>query len=155
MSIDAGLSIVVSFLCFAWIFAKKVYPLLTSALDEHIDSVKKQILDAERMKDEASRALKLAYVKRQEVGDAIEEYRRLSEERMNQLKKENKEYIEQLRERYEASLKTRLEAEFAKQKGELLDKLADTVIQKLSEQVQKADCKVSSVITDEDLKKLM
>ncbi|MCR5224853.1 MAG: ATP synthase F0 subunit B [Alphaproteobacteria bacterium] len=155
MNIDAGLSIVVSFLCFAWIFAKKVYPLLTKALDEHIDSVKKQILDAEKMKEEASRALKIAYVKRQEVAGAIEENRKLSEARIAQLKKENKEYIEQLRARYESSLKASLEAEFAKQKGELLDKLADLVIQKLSEQVKQADCKVSTIVTEDDLKKLM
>lgn len=155
MNIDAGLSIVVSFLCFAWIFAKKVYPLLTNALDEHIDSVKQKILDAERAKEDASLALKVAYVKNQEVADVIEENRKQSEERIRRLREENAKYIAELRERYEASLKARLEAEFAKQKGELLDQLADLVVKKLSEKVQSADCKVSTIVTKEDLQKLI
>ena len=155
MNIDAGISIVVSFLCFAWIFAKKVYPLLTSALDEHIDSVKQKILDAERMKEEASNALKVAYVKNQELADVIEENRKMSEERIRHLKEENAKYIAELRERYEASLKARLEAEFAQQKSALLDELADLVVEKLSEKVQSADCKISTVVTKEDLQKLV
>ncbi len=155
MSIDAGFSIVISFLCFAWIFAKKVYPLLTKALDDHIDAVKQKILDAERAKEDASRALKVAYVKNQEVADVVEENRRQSEERIKHLKEENEKYIAELRARYEASLKARLEAEFTKQKSALLEQLADLVVEKLSEKVQGSNCKVSTTVTKKDLQKLV
>lgn len=155
MTVDAGVSIVISFACFAYLFAKKVYPLLTGALDDHISSVKQKIWDAEKLYDEATKSLESAINKKNEVDAAIKAERQLSEERIAKIKAEHAEYIKTLHEKYKASLEARFEAELARQKEAIVNKLAENVISKLltnSGQLQKSG---NLQLKSEDLKKLL
>jgi F0F1-type ATP synthase membrane subunit b/b' len=155
MSLDPGISIVVSFIGFFWIFIKKIYPLATKTIDEHIELVKNQISEAESLKNNASLALKEAYARKNEAVELIEKNRRESNEKIKRLRQENEEYLKTLRERFESSLKNQLEAELARQKELLMEKLSDQLIKKLKEKVESDDCDVSSVFSREDLKKLL
>ena len=155
MNIDAGLSIVVSFIGFSWIFAKKIYPILTKKLDDHIESVKNKIQEAEDLKNEAYASLKSAYVQKDDTEELIKMNRLKSEEKIKRLQEENEKLLKMLRERHEASLKVQLEAEFAKQKSHLIEKLSDLVIKKLSEKVSDVDCKTITNIDKNDLNKLL
>ena len=117
MSIDPSVSIVISFLGFCWIFAKKVYPMLTQKLDEHIEAVKQQIAEAEKLREDAAAALKKAQEKEEEIEKIITANRLKSEEKIIRLREENERLLKILRERHEISLKTQLEAEVVKQKN--------------------------------------
>ena len=154
MSIEPEVSIVVSFLCFAWIFAKKVYPAVVKQLDDHIDAVKEKIHEAERLKDEANAALKNAYVRKDDIEKIIEENRKNSEEKIARLREENEILLQTLRKRYEDSLKNQLEAAFVKQKNELIEKLSDLLIEKLTEKIKNSPTN-DVMISKDELKKLL
>lgn len=155
MNIDPGISIVISFVGFGLIFAKKIYPILTKKLDDHIESVKNKIQEAENLKDEAYASLKNAYIQKDDTEELIRINRLKSEEKIRRLQEENEKLLQMLRERHEASLKLQLEAEFAKQKNHLIEKLSDLIIEKLSERVTDENCKVVTNIDKEDLSKLL
>lgn len=155
ISIDPSISIVISFLGFCWIFAKKLYPLVTKKLDEHIETVKKEIENAERLKDEATLSLKAAREKEHEIDKIIEENRLKSEEKIKKLKEENKKLLQMLRERHEISLKTQLEAEFVKQKNQLIDRLSTLILEKIYEKIEGTDYKFVTTLKKEDLSKLL
>ncbi len=154
MSIEPELSIVVSFLCFAWIFAKKVYPAVVKQLDDHIDSVKAKIHEAERLKDEANSALKNAYVKKRDIETIIQENQKKSEEKIARLREENEILLQTLRKRYEDTLKSQLEADFMKQKNELIKRLSDLLIEKLTEKIKSSPTN-DVTISREELEKLL
>ena len=135
MSIDPSLSILISFLGFCWIFAKKVYPMVTRKLDEHIEAVKQQIAEAEKLREEAAIALENAKKKENEIENIITENRIKSEEKIKRLREENERLLKMLRERHEISLKTQLEAEFVKQKNQLIDRLTNLILEKISEKI--------------------
>jgi len=155
MNIDPGLSVVISFIGFSWIFVKKIYPILTKRLDDHIESVKNKIQEAEDFKNEAYASLKNAYIKKDDTEELIKMNRLKSEEKIKRLQEENEKLLKMLRERHEASLKVQLEAEFAKQKSHLIEKLSDLVIKRLSERVVNANCKIVTNIEKNDLNKLL
>ncbi len=155
MSIDPGLSIVVSFIGFSWLFVKKIYPILTKKLDDHIESVKNKIQEAENLKNEAYTSLKSAYVQKDDTEEVIRTNRLKSEEKIKRLQRENEKLLQALRERHEASLKLQLEAELAKQKSRLIERLSDLIIEKLSDRVTDADCKVLTNIDKNELSKLL
>ncbi len=155
MSIDPSFSIVISFLGFCWIFAKKVYPMLTQKLDEHIEAVKQQIAEAEKLREDAAAALKKAQEKEGEIEEIITANRLKSEEKIRRLREENERLLKMLRERHEISLKTQLEAEVVKQKNQLIDRLADLILKKISERIEETDYKFSISLKKEDLNKLL
>lgn len=155
MNIDPSVSIVISFLGFALIFAKKVYPMIIKKLDDHIDSVKQKIAEAEKLKDEARTALKNAYIRKDDIEKIVEENRKKSEERIENLRRENDALLQTLKQRYEDSLKTQLEAAFLKQKNILIDKLSDLLIEKLTEKMKNSKIESDTVITKEELQKLL
>ncbi len=155
MNIDPSLSIVISFFGFCWIFAKKIYPVIISKIDEHIKSVKSQIDEAEKLKDEANIALKNAYAQKDDIERLIKENRKKSEEKIEKLKKENERLLQILRERHESSLKNQLEAELAKQKNNLIDKILDLLIEKLTERLADKNCDINVEIDKRDLSKLI
>ena len=135
MNIDAGFSIVISFVSFGVIFIKKVYPVITKKLDAHITDVKSKINEAESMRNEAALILKKAYEKKDSINKIIEENQKISQKRFEKLQIENEIYIKQLQERYKASMQNQLDAELAKQKKQLIDKLSDLFFEKLSNEV--------------------
>jgi F0F1-type ATP synthase membrane subunit b/b' len=155
MAISAEFSIVLSFAGFCWIFWKKVYPFLTKTLDEHIELVKKKINEAESLKEKASAALKMAYAKKVDIDNIIEENCKISLKKINKLSEENEKYLKSLRERHEASLKARLEAELAKQKDQIIEKLSEVIMQRLSEKTHDSNCKTPLSISKKDLKRLI
>ena len=155
MSIDPSVSIVISFLGFCWIFAKKVYPMLTQKLDEHIEAVKQQIAEAEKLREDAAAALKKAQEKEEEIEKIITANRLKSEEKIIRLREENERLLKILRERHEISLKTQLEAEVVKQKNQLIDRLADLILKRISEKIEETDYKFSISLKKEDLNKLL
>jgi F0F1-type ATP synthase membrane subunit b/b' len=155
MSIDPSVSIVISFLGFCWIFAKKVYPMLTQKLDEHIEAVKQQIAEAEKLREDAAAALKKAQEKEGEIEKIIIANRLKSEEKIRRLHDENERLLKILRERHEISLKTQLEAEVVKQKNQLIDRLADLILKRISEKIEETDYKFSISLKKEDLNKLL
>ncbi|MDR0632429.1 MAG: hypothetical protein LBF54_04320 [Holosporaceae bacterium] len=154
MLIDPNISIVVSFLGFVWIFAKKIYPQVTKTLDDHIESVKNKIYEAEILKDEASLSLKKAHGKKNDTAEIIRKNREASREKIRRLRLENEQYLKSLREKLETSMKIQLETELARQKDLLMEKLSEKIIEKLSEQLSSNDCEVSINFTKEDLQKL-
>jgi F0F1-type ATP synthase membrane subunit b/b' len=154
MTIDPGISILISFIGFVYIFMKKVYPLLTSALDEHIESVKGKIKEAELLKEEALLMLKNANVKKQDIAKIIRENKEASDERIARLRKENEDYLRDLREKFEILLKNQLEAELSKQKDLLIGRLSEQIIAKLSEKAAAAESDIQIDFSNEDLKKL-
>jgi F0F1-type ATP synthase membrane subunit b/b' len=155
VTITPGVSIVLSFVGFVWIFMKKARKFMIEALDEHINLVKNKINNAELLEKEASLALKEAYVKKNEIIELIEKSRRESEEKIRQLHLENEQYISTLREKFDTSLKNQMEAELAKQKKLLLSQLSDQITKKLTEQINSANCNVSIDFTKDDLQKLI
>jgi F0F1-type ATP synthase membrane subunit b/b' len=155
MTLDPELSVVVSFIGFSWIFVKKIYPLVTKALDAHIEAVKSKILEAESLKDEASAALEKARTEKNALKNVIEENRLISEKKIKRLRMEHEESLKLLRKHHEALLKTQLEAELAKQKDQLVKKLSILIKEKLLEKVVSADYRSSVSVTQEDLKRLL
>ena len=155
MSIDPSFSVAVSFVGFCWIFFKKVYPVITQKLDEHIESVKQKILEAENLKDDACSVLKNAYRKKDDIEKIIEENRKKSEEKIERLRQENEEELQNLRKRYEDAVKAQAEAAFVKQKSLLIEKLSDLIIERLTEKIKNSGSETDIMITKEDLKKLM
>jgi F0F1-type ATP synthase membrane subunit b/b' len=155
MTIDPGLSLVISFLGFAWIFIKKIYPLAVKILDEHIEAVKEKIAEAEREREAASLFLKEARVKKGDVAELIENNKKASWARVEKLRQEHEEHLKILFERLESSLKAQLEAEMVKQKDLLLEKISDEIIKKVTERINAAPHDVHSDFLKEDLRKLI
>jgi F0F1-type ATP synthase membrane subunit b/b' len=134
---------------------KKAYAFVIAIVDEHIDSVKSKINNAELLEREASLALKEAYVRKNDVRELIEKNRKESEEKIRRLYQENEQYLKTLRERFDASLQAQLEAELSRQKNLLMTKLSDQIIKKLMEQIDSADCSISTNFKKDDLRKLI
>ncbi len=147
----AELSIVVSFTCFLILFFKKAYPFVVDGIDSYIAEVRKKIDDAERLKSDAVSALAQAEKRRKETELEIEEYRKRSQARIEQLEQENKKYLELLEAKNAEALEKQLNVELAKQKQELINKLSDLVIAKLSDRIQKEQLSASINISQEDL----
>lgn len=148
----AELSILGSFLCFLVLFIKKVWPLLMNGLDSYIEKVRDQINSAEKLKEESTIALTRAGQISLNIQSEIESCKRKSEERIAQLEEENRLYIQSLREKAAQSLNAQLKAELAKQKEVLVDRLADLIVEKLSEKSEDLSGDVN--FSEEDLRKL-
>ncbi len=148
----AELSILISFLCFLAIIIKKVWPLVISSLDSHIEKVKIEISSAEDLREKSAAALARANQMSSKVQSKVEDCKKKSEEIIAQLKEENEQYLQKLREKSEKSLSAQLNAELSKQKEQLLDKLADLIVDRISEKVQGQVFDVN--FSEEDLKKL-
>lgn len=155
MSIDAGVSIVVSFGCFAWIFVKKVLPLVLSALDEYIDGIKNKLSSVEREKEEALDMVKKSQLKQQEIFKSIDAERARSRDRIQQLSVDNDRELVSLREQYQAALKTKVDAEVSKQRNAILNQLSDIIIDELSEKIRRSNCGSVPTISKNDLKRLI
>ncbi len=149
----AELSILGSFLCFVVLIAIKVWPLLMSGLDDHIEKVKKQIESAEQMKTESTVRLTKANQNSEDVQNEIEEYQRKSKERIAQLEEENQRYLQELREKMAVSLSAQLETELSRRRDILVDRLADLIIERLSDKMK--DQSDDVVFSEEDLRKLI
>lgn len=149
------LTVLISFLGFAWIFWKKIYPLLAKKLDEHIETVKKKISDAEVLRDEAYAALKQAQLKKIETEALIEAHKIKTEQKIKLLYEENAKLMRHTIERYETSMKTQLEAEIAKQKNQLIERLSNVLIEKLVERINDGSCSLDTRLEKKDLKKLL
>lgn len=149
----AELSVLGSFLCFLALIIKKVWPLLVSRLDEHIEKVKNQIDSAEKLRENSANALNQANQINLNIQNEVEGYKKRSKERIEQLEEENRRYIQNLKEKAALSLNAQLNAELAKQKDMLVDKLADLIAERLSEKVKDQSCE--AIFSKEDLKKLV
>lgn len=149
----AELSVLGSFLCFLALIIKKVWPLLVSRLDEHIEKVKNQIDFAEKLRENSANALNQANQVSLNIQDEVEGYKKRSKERIAQLEEENRRYIQNLKEKAALSLSAQLNAELSKQKDMLVDKLADLIAERLSEKVKDQSCE--AIFSKEDLKKLV
>lgn len=154
MSIDPGVSIVISFLGFGWIFMKKIYPVIVRNLDEHIESVKRKIADAEKVQMDAVAALEKSKEKRKELVKIIAANQLESEKKIKKLQKENEHLLEILRERHTNSLKSQLEAEFIKRRELLLDRLSELIVKRVSEKIE-ADCEFPISLDKKDLNKFL
>ncbi|MDR2267832.1 MAG: hypothetical protein LBD81_00075 [Holosporaceae bacterium] len=152
---DPEFTIVLSFIGFCWIFAKKIYPPLIGYLDDYIEEVKKQISDAKIYKDEASVALKRARVKETEVQTALAELRLKNEKKLNVLRKENEKMLQNMRKKYESSVASRLNAELAMQKNSLIEKVTDALVKKLKQEARSRTHHIEANIKKEDLEKLL
>ena len=148
----AELSILISFLCFLAIVIKKVWPVLMSGLDSHIENVKNQINSAEKLREESTAALVRADKISSNIQSEIEEYKKKSEERIAQLEEENRRYIQALKEKAAQSLEAQMNAELSRQKEILVDRLADLIAEKLSEKSKNLSGTVN--LSEEDLEKL-
>lgn len=155
MNIDAGVSIVVSFGCFAWIFVKKVFPPVVSALDEYIDGIKSKLSSVEREKEEALDMFKKSQHKQQEIFKSIDAEQVSSQNRIQQLNEDNDRDLVLLREQYQLALQTKVDAELSKQKNAILDQLSDVIVDKLSEKIRQNNHSSVPTISKNDLKKLM
>jgi F0F1-type ATP synthase membrane subunit b/b' len=155
MSISVEMTVVFSFIGFCFLFAKKIYPLITKGLDAHIDSVKNQIKEAEDLKAKASEALQLAYSRKDETIKIIQENERVTSEKIQRMYEENEQALNALRTRQEIALENQLKAEFQKQKEKLIDRIADLVVNKLTEKIESRECKIPTNFTKEDLRKLI
>lgn len=153
MAIDPNFSVFISFVGFLFIFLKKIYPFVTKKLDEHIKSVKDKIDETENMYKDTAQLLKGAYVKKDEIDVAIENYKLESAERLKRIEKENEMYITLLRERYEISLKKQIESELAKQKSILINKISDIIVEKISD--MPIDRASDTKLTKEDIERLL
>ena len=129
--------------------------MLTQKLDEHIEAVKQQIAEAEKLREDAAADLKKAQEKEGEIEEIITANRLKSEEKIRRLREENERLLKMLRERHEISLKTQLEAEVVKQKNQLIDRLADLILKKISGRIEETDYKFSISLKNEDLNKLL
>lgn len=148
----AELSVLGSFLIFSGLCIKKVWPLLAQSLDDHIEKVKNQINSAEKLREESAAALTRANLSSANIQSEVENYKKRSEERIAQLEKENLLYLQALREKATLSLNAQLSAELSKRKEILVNRLADLIIEKLSDKMGGCSDEVS--FSKEDLKRL-
>lgn len=155
MNINPEMTVLISFIGFGFLFWKKLYPLVTKGLDDHIDEVKKQIEEAEGMKNQASEALRQAYIHKDEVENFVKENQRATDEKMQRLYDDNERILRELREKQEAALEAQLRSEFVKQREQLLDKIADLVVNKLTEKIESGECKIPTNFAKDDLRKLI
>ena len=149
----AELSVLISFLCFLFLFAKKIYPVITGGLDSYIEKVREQINSAEKLREESEESLKKANEISENAQKELENYKKLSQEKILRLEEENKIYLEELRKKSEASMNVQLQSELSRQKKILTDKLADLICEKLSEKMKNLNENVE--FSKEDLKKLL
>jgi F0F1-type ATP synthase membrane subunit b/b' len=155
MTLDPSISLVVSFFGFVLVFVKKVYPLATVTLDEHIESVKRKIADAECQRTAANQTLAEATQKKNDVVEVITSHKKASADRLEKLRQENDEYLKTLSARLKASLKAQLEAETIKQRDLLLKKISQDLIAKIITHPHSSAIGAPSIYTNEDLQKLM
>ena len=149
----AELSILVSFLCFVFLFIRKIYPVITDELDSYIEKVREQISSAEKLQKESEAVLKNANELSKSTKKELENYKKLSQEKLLRLEEENKIYLEELRKKSEAAMNVQLQAELSRQKKILTDKLSDLICEKLSEKLKNQNEKIE--FSKEDLKKLL
>ncbi|MDR0555424.1 MAG: hypothetical protein LBG20_00190 [Holosporaceae bacterium] len=154
MQMDPGVSIVISFLGFSWLFWKRIYPQTTRMLDDHIEEVKNRINEAEWQSRAAQSILKKAQEKQKEMEESIDSCRKISQEKMKIMRRENDNYVMERREKVKLSLKNQLEAELEQQKEILLEQLSNQLIQKLSERIIQDSYVVLVDFSREDLQKL-
>ncbi|MDR2646059.1 MAG: hypothetical protein LBC04_02705 [Holosporaceae bacterium] len=155
MTLDPGISLVASFFGFVWIFAKKVYPLAAGILDEHIESVKRKIADAEQQRTAATEALTEATQKKNDIAEIIAIHKKASTDRLKKLRQENDEHLKALSTRLEASLKAQLEAEAFKQQDLLLEKISQDLVAKITTHPSSSAIGAPPAYANEDLQKLM
>lgn len=155
MVLSAEIAILIAFAGFALIFYVKVYPKIAAALDEYIESVKELISKAENMREGAFKALAEAEEKEREIEGLIEANRLKSEEKIERLREENQRQIKMLRERHEISLQNRIDAELVKQKGALIDRVSDLIIERVEKQIISGEREINMEIGEADLKKLL
>lgn len=155
MNIDPNISVVISFIGFSFIFAKKVYPFLTNVLDKHIENVKNKIKEAETLKEAASLSLTRAYTKKDDIDLLIEKNKLLVEARIERLKQEHEQYIRDMRDRYATSLKNQLETELEKQKKQLIEKISNMITEKLLSTINEKNLHLDFEISPDDLQKII
>ncbi|MBE6447558.1 MAG: hypothetical protein E7015_03715 [Alphaproteobacteria bacterium] len=150
----AEVSIVISFIGFLVLFAKKVYPLVVGGVDSYIAEVRSKIDEAERLKSEAEKALEEAERQKLKVASEIKMYQKKSRERIKELEQENEKYLKVLEMQSEASFDKFIQSEFARHKKELMGQLSDLVIQKLMERIEAEGLNGSLNVSSDDLKML-
>lgn len=155
MSIDANFSVFISFSIFAYIFAKKVYPLIINYLDDYINSVKLKIQQSENLKKDAYTNLKNAFSNRNSIKKVIIEKQKKSDERIANLQKENEIYLKALKVRHDSAFKTQLATEVAKQKNILIKELSDTIINEVKRKIISGESKFEINIDKTNLYKLL
>ena len=155
MHLDPETSVIISFLGFSLLFAKKIYPIVLRQIDGYINSVKQRIQRLESQKDEAYSLLKMAYVKRDDVDEIIKSNRIKSEEKIKRLHIENRGYLNFLKEKHELSYKKQLDAELVKQKNLLIKRLSDSIIEKLTYEIVDNNSKFNVTVNKSDLHKLL
>jgi F0F1-type ATP synthase membrane subunit b/b' len=148
------LSLLISFAVFLWICYRKLYPFCIRQLDEYIDCIKKNLDNAETLKNDAYSQLKKAYVRKDDVDGIIEANRLKSPKKLQRLQDEHERLLQLLRQKHSTSVKIQLNAELSKQKNRLIERLADVVLAQLSEYVQNPSCRVITSIDPDDLQKL-
>ena len=148
-------SIVVSFLGFLLLFAKKIYPFIVEQLDRYINSIKEQIYRSESQKDEAYALLKIAYEKKDKVEETIKLNRVKSKEKIKRLSEENAAHLNLLKENHEISINKQLDAELTKQKNLLINRLSDSIIENLTNEIIADRSKFKISVNKSDLCKLL
>lgn len=155
MSISLEATVVVSFLGFCWIFVKKIYPLVISELDAHIEAIRAEISEAEKLKNQATEALQEAYTHKNDTAVLIKNSRLAADEKIKGMYEENEQALRELRQKQEAALEAQLKAEFIKQESFLMNKIADLIVDKVVQRIQDGQCKIPTNFSKEDLQKLI
>jgi F0F1-type ATP synthase membrane subunit b/b' len=152
--ISAHVLTLISFLIFVLIFRVKAYSALVQKLDDYIQSVKNRINEVESSKEDSLLALKKARADQNDMDEVIAKSKEKSCAKIRRIKSENEEYLKELEKRFQISLETRLENETEKQKGLLIERLAEQIVKRLSDRIDSSDCKVAVNFSKEDLQKL-
>lgn len=154
MAISAEVTVVISFVVFCWLYAKKIYPLVTRGLDGHIDEIRNRIDEAERLKKQALEDLRQAYIRKDESEKFVIRSRHENEEKIRKLYADNEVILQELAKKQEAALNARLNAEFMKQKEGLFERVADLICDEVKDRIRSRGAPTVA-FSKEDLKRLV
>ena len=155
MSIDPEISLVISFVGFAYVFISKIRPLMVKSLEDHINSVKEKVNEAKQRREEASLHFESALQKKNAVAEIVKNDIIASRKRIEKFQKENTNNLQILSSRLEASMKAKLDAERLKHKSALLERISDEITARIATMANSGECLTSSEYTQEDLRKLL
>lgn len=155
MSLPAEIWVLIAFVCFLCICFNKLRSLIYSQTDSYIEEIKCKISEAERMKDEASKFLKQACEKRNQVHQEIEKCKNDAKINLENMKLEQKRHIELMNNRYRQALDERMNTEIQRQKSVISSKIVDCLINEILKNVDSSKQVVDLTKFRGDLEKLL
>lgn len=143
--------VLVAFVIFCILFGKKVWGMLTSFLDDYINSVKRELNVAKELNDESRRILEEAKKKSDEINVRIAEIKKQSELDMKEIEDKYKTAIANLIVSLEKSFNDDIDFEVSVQERELINRIKSKILDTLKDRFNDKVFDVKLLSKHEDL----